>query len=256
MRGILLGLVVALPLIWVGVVWFLVRRGLNLPSLSLSLSDILNVALFVLTVVSIVISLSGLSIATASYQQAVDAAKKQLQAGEEQSKILEAQAETLNAARRALEEQVAIAREERAEYLARLARRPRVEIDVDAAGHEARITGDGKTLTIELQPGRPAFDLVVVLRNTGDAILQKPLVMFGGNNRVTFEPRQFAGLNLQDLLPFSQIKKGYRFNGRVIIPNEVDAFEMLVDVSGDNMSSDATALNVKVLRKPIAPPPE
>lgn len=257
MKGVLLGVVIAFPVVWVAAVWLLMRQKLNPSIWSLSLSDILNIALFVLTAVSIAIALIGLSIATASYQQAVDAAKKQVEAGEEQSRILQSQAEALDAARRALQEQLVLGREQRAEYLAKLAKRPHIAIEVDAAQHEARIAADKKDLTIELQPGRNAFDFVVVLKNTGDAALQKPLLIFDGRpNRVTFEPRQFGGLNIQDFLPFKQVKKGYRFDVRAIFPQEVDAFQMVLDISGENMDAETTALGVRVVRKPTAPSPQ
>lgn len=152
MRSLLIIIVVALPLIWIGAVWLLVRRGLNPPAWSLSLSDILNISLFILTVASIGISLIGLSIATASYQQAVDTARKQFEAGEEQSKILQSQSEALDSARRALEEQLALAREQRSEYLAKLAKRPRIEIQIGAARHEPGFQAKNRNLVITSQP--------------------------------------------------------------------------------------------------------
>jgi hypothetical protein len=256
MRWLLITVVVVFPLMWVGAIWFLLREGLNPPTWAPSLSDIVNIALFVLTVVSIGISLIGLSIATASYQQAVDTAKKQLEAGEEQSRILQSQAEALDAARHALDEQLALAREQRAEYLAKLARHPRIEIQIGAAGHEPGFEMHNKNLTITTQPGRNAYDFVFVLRNTGDATLQKPLLIFVGNpEQVNFEPRQFGGMNIQDFLPFSQVKKGYRFEVRVSFPQGIATFDMLMDVSGENMNADSTRFHVTVVRQsPPAPP--
>jgi hypothetical protein len=252
MRWFLTTIVVVLPLIWIGAVLLLVRQGLNLQSWAFSLSDVFNVALFALTVVSIGISLKSLSIATASYEQAIDAAKKQFEAGEEQSKILQGQAEALEAARRALDAQLVLAKEQRAEYLARLAKHPRLEIQVNRAPHEPGFEADKSNFTITTQPGRTAYDFVVVIKNIGDATLLKPLLIFAGNHDgVSFQPKQFDS---KDFLPFSQIKKGYQFDVRAVFPQGIDTFDMIVDVSGENMNAEANMFHVKVVSQSTLPP--
>lgn len=132
----------------------------------------------------------------------MEARRQQFEAGERQSQTLDAQAEALNAARRALEAQLDIATQQRAEELARLARRPRVEFDLNTATWKtlASIIAGKEPLIIEVDEDRNAFDFVLVVRNTGDANLVRPLLLFAADpNRVRFEPPQFSGPGLWDI---------------------------------------------------------
>lgn len=252
MRWLLITAVITLPLVWLIALWLFVRRGFPPITWSMTISDVLNIALFILAVVSTGISLISLFIATASYRHAVESGQQQLEAGEKQSKTLDAQAGVLDAARRALEAQLAIATQQRAEEMARLARRPRIEFDINDATWKAlasAMTGK-EPLVIEVDNDRNAFDFVFVVRNTGDALLIRPLLLLAAEpSRVRFVPPQFSGPGLLDILPFSQIGKGYRFETRASIPQDVKAFDLVLDISGENMPSHPVRVRVEVSSK-------
>jgi hypothetical protein len=127
---------------------------------------------------------------------------------------------------------------------------PRIESDIGAAGHESHVSVNGGTLNVEVDASRHAFDFSIAFRNVGHAALRKPLVMFDADPAtVRFEPRQFNAPSLSDFLPFAQIRHAYRVETRGIIPQHVDAFDILIHVSGDNMDAQETRTRVTVTRK-------
>jgi hypothetical protein len=259
MRLLLIAAIVGLPIVWLAALWLLLRPNIAAPTMTVTLGDLLNVALFVLTIVSTFIAI-------ASYRHAVESGQQQLDAGEKQSKTLDAQAAALEASRRALEVvvqtsersrialegQLEIAKQQRADEQARLARRPRVEVVLDELPSTPRTRSmeTKEPLTVEVVESRNAFDFQIVIRNRGDATLLRPLIILSAEpDRVRFEPTQYSGAQNLDILPFSQVRKGYSFKSRAVIPADVSAFEMIVDVSGDNMESHAATVRVAVVRK-------
>jgi len=129
---------------------------------------------------------------------------------------------------------------------------PRIEADIQAAAHESRVILNNGALNIEVDANRNAFDFSIVFRNFGDATLRKSLVIFAADPaRVRFEPRQLSEPGLSDFLPFSQIRLGYRIDTRVIIPQGVEAFDVVIHVSGDNMNAQEIRTRVNVRLKTV-----
>lgn len=251
MRCFLTASAIILPLVWLVVLWLLFRRGMSQAAGTILIGDGQSVIVFITTFLPTIISLLGIYIALASYHYAVESGQQQLKEGEKQSKTLEAQTEALDAARRALEAQLAISTQQRAEELARLARRPRVEFDLNGVSSKdlENILSGKEPLLIEVDPDRNAFDFVLVVRNIGDASLVSPTLSLGAEPpSVRFKPSQSDPTH-PNILPFSQFGQGYKFEARAVIPTDVNAFDFLLNVAGENMASQLTRIRVEVVRK-------
>jgi len=211
----------------------------------------------ILTWAMLLLAAAQVFAAYVAFQYARSLGEQQIASEAEQGKILAAQREALDASRRALEQvvqasersrsaleaQLALTERQQALEAARLAQRPKIEVDFATAKGTRLNTGE--RVAIDLTDNRAALDVTV--RNIGDAVLTRPVLIFDAQPpNVTVAPKQTA--STIDFVPTTTFAPGYRHRVTLTVPADVTNFEVRVTVFGDNLPRESRVVPFRAVR--------
>lgn len=228
----------------------------------LGLSDLVNVALFLVAVVS-------LFIAVATYVDARDSARQQQESLDASRRALDSVVQQFTQQQALMEKhlemsqtQLAVVQEQWKREQENLAKRAHIEI-VSLNGTDwETIEKNHYDIVAEVAP-QTRLPLTFVMRNTGMIALVRPIYLLTATPANVFldqrdSPRgrpnhnvlQISGITVSDVLPYSQIETDFLVTIDVTISDEVPKFDLSFKIVGENIDGPwQKTLHVSPVRK-------
>lgn len=231
---------------------------------SLAIGDLVNFSTALLTMIGLAVALGSFYVAIAAYQKSIedseqqqknlDASRAQLQAvvdtATKQQEVLSKNLETSKALLAIQEEQWQREKE-------RQARKPKIEIELN--GTKEKELKDKTPIRLALGKNRTAT-LNFVMTNVGHITVNEPIVLAIANPQTVYLDKSGMRIERQDhhryqykslpLVPHAISNAGYSTSIDVFVPAELDSFDLLFRVYGENLP--AHELELKFL---VVPPP-
>ena len=229
-------------------------------------SLVVNVFLFIISIVSLYIALAAFNYARAAgadQQQSLDASRS----------ALDAVVSTAGKQQQLLDENLKIAfahfevvKQQRDEELRRLQRKPRLEITVGNLTKEEI----SKLEAIRVAPNeRSIIPIDFIVTNQGDVALLHPLILITadpsmvvvsqrGQSASADNPNwlQLGGLAFMDILPYEITQTGYSYKVDVVVPPDVQDFVLDFKIWGENLAVQSQLMKFFAVRKPGQPSQE
>lgn len=199
-------------------------------------TPLLNLALFVLSVIAVWISLKAYSSSEKSSQKQQEALDGSRAALESVVKTAIAQQDVFTQTLVTSRAQLKILQNQWNNEVRRQSQKPKLEFSL----------GDipAKQL-LKVQPIRVPLNkerklgITFLVKNIGDAPVLHPTYMSSATNGVDVAPSQISGLNVSDILPFNRSKKAYSASQTATVPVGAERFRVRLEVWGDNLENSS-----------------